>query len=159
MTSIDHWIEAHARFTPEKTALVFGDERIAYAALAARIGRLAGALAARHGIARGERIAYLGTNSPDQLLLTFAAARLGAILVPLNWRLAPPELAHALADSGARLLVHQRDFAATLAAMAAIAPLPETLVADPATGGLARQTLDDAPLAMAREAVRRKIPC
>ncbi|WP_371811436.1 class I adenylate-forming enzyme family protein [Stappia sp. 28M-7] len=146
MTSIDHWIEAHARFTPEKTALVFGDERIDYAALAARIGRLAGALATRHGITRGERIAYLGTNSPDQLLLTFAAARLGAILVPLNWRLAPPELAHALADSGARLLVHQPDFAATLAAMAAIAPLPETLVADPATGGLARQTLDDAPL-------------
>ncbi len=50
------------------------------------------------GVGRGERIAWLGYNHPDMLALLFAAARLGAILVPLNWRLAAAEHAAILRD-------------------------------------------------------------
>ncbi|MBL6432360.1 MAG: AMP-binding protein [Alphaproteobacteria bacterium] len=99
-----------------------------------RGGRQAGRLpAVRARIGRGDRFAYLGTNAPDTLALLFAAARLGAILVPLNWRLAPPELAHAVTDSGARLLIHQPAFAAAVAAMAQDGALPSAISADPAT--------------------------
>ena len=112
MTSIDSWIEAHARFTPDKPAVLFDGKVLTYREMAGAIGRLAGYLRSEHGIGCGDRFAYLGTNAPDTLVLLFAAARLGAILVPLNWRLAPPELAHAVTDSGARLLIHQPAFAA-----------------------------------------------
>ncbi|WP_349358677.1 AMP-binding protein [Stappia sp.] len=137
MTSIDSWIEAHARFTPDKPAIRFDAETLTYRDLARAVGEVAGLLRDGHGIGRGDRIAYLGTNAPDVVVLLFAAARLGAILLPLNWRLAPPELAHAVTDSGARLLVHQPDFAEAVADMAgAGAPVPR-LVSDPARGGLA----------------------
>ncbi len=146
MTSIDRWIEAHARFTPNKPALVFGPETLTYGDLAAAIGRVAAWLKADHRIGRGDRVAYLGLNAPDQLLLLFAAARLGAMLVPLNWRLAPPELAHAVGDAGAALVVHQPAFAATLAAMAASGTMPPAHASDPAGGGLVAQTADRFPL-------------
>jgi fatty-acyl-CoA synthase len=68
--------------------------------------RLAGA-----GIAAGDRVALLAANRPDYPALVFACARLGAILVPMNWRLAPAEHAFILADSGAKLLLTERGFA------------------------------------------------
>ena len=147
MTSIDHWIEAHARFTPNRPALVFEGATLTYGDMAGAIGRVAAWLRHTRGIGHGERIAYLGLNAPDQLLLLFAAARIGAVLVPLNWRLAPPELAHAVTDSGASLIIHQPAFAATLSAMGAIEAMPPAHLADPATGGLAASTADRLPVA------------
>ena len=63
------------------------------------------------GCARGDRVALLAENSADFLRASFACAGLGAILVPLNHRLAVPELAFVLADAGARTLVATRAFA------------------------------------------------
>ncbi|TCZ66210.1 acid--CoA ligase [Roseicella aquatilis] len=113
------WIEGHAAHTPDAAALTFGGERITYAALQARIAATAAALAAR-GIGRGDRVAFLGTNHPSQLVLLFACARLGAVQVPLNWRLAAPELRFILEDSGAALLAATRTMAE--AARAALPP-------------------------------------
>ena len=59
---------------------------------AQRIAQAACALKSQLGIGRGDRIAVLATNHPDYLVLLYACARLGAMLVPLNWRLAGPEL-------------------------------------------------------------------
>ena len=108
------WITRHAQRTPERPALNFGAASIGYAALARRIDAVAGALAAR-GVVRGERVAWLGLNHPDLLATLFACARLGAIFVPLNWRLAPPEHRAILADCTPMLLVAEAPFAAASA--------------------------------------------
>jgi acyl-CoA synthetase (AMP-forming)/AMP-acid ligase II len=78
--------------------------------LAAGIARCAAALAAR-SVGRGDRVAFLGQNHPSQIVLLFACARLGAVQVPLNWRLAAPELRFILKDSGSRLLLATPAFA------------------------------------------------
>lgn len=99
------WIDRRRIKSAEATALVFGENILTYADLAERIDRLANALAER-GVAAGSRVAYLGENHPAFLETLFAVANLGAIFVPLNSRLAAPEINFALADSGARVLIH-----------------------------------------------------
>jgi acyl-CoA synthetase (AMP-forming)/AMP-acid ligase II len=84
-------IDRHAAFTPGKTAIRFQGRTLTYATFAARIAAAARALKSRLGIGRGDRVAILSTNHPDYLVLLYACARLGAVLVPLNWRLAVPE--------------------------------------------------------------------
>jgi fatty-acyl-CoA synthase len=97
------WLERHADHVRAQAALRFEDAPIPYGELARQVESAAAALSAR-GVARGDRVAYLGHNHPSQIVLLFACARLGAIQVPLNWRLAAPEWSFILADSGARLL-------------------------------------------------------
>ncbi len=58
------------------------------------------------GVKKGDRVAYLGENHPAFVEVFFAAAQLGALFVPLNTRLAPPELHYALEDSGSTVLFH-----------------------------------------------------
>ncbi|MER6305853.1 long-chain fatty acid--CoA ligase [Streptomyces sp. NPDC001657] len=98
------WPARRARKTPHRTALIHGDTATTYAGLHERTTRLAHALRER-GIRRADRIAYLGPNHPSYLETLFAAGILGAVFVPLNTRLAGPELAYQLADSGAKALV------------------------------------------------------
>ncbi|SHH69991.1 acyl-CoA synthetase [Streptomyces sp. 3214.6] len=99
------WPARRARKTPHRTALVHGERSTDYRTLYARTTRLAHALRAR-GARRGDRIAYLGPNHPSYLETLFAAGTLGAVFVPLNTRLAGPEIAYQLADSGAKALVY-----------------------------------------------------
>ena len=99
------WPARRARKTPHRTALVHGEQSTDYRTLHTRTTRLAHALRAR-GIRRGDRIAYLGPNHPSYLETLFAAGTLGAVFVPLNTRLAGPEIAYQLADSGAKALVY-----------------------------------------------------
>ena len=66
------------------------DRTLTYAELAERIAQTARALKSQLGIGRGDRVAILAANHPDYLVLLYACARLGAMLVPLNWRLAVP---------------------------------------------------------------------
>ncbi|MFC7475620.1 AMP-binding protein [Dankookia sp. GCM10030260] len=108
------WIEAHP---PAAVALSGPGGTLTYAALHDRILAAAAMLAAR-GLGHGDRLGFLGQNHPAQLVLLFACARLGAILVPLNWRLAAPELRFILEDSGARLLAATREMAAAAGAAA-----------------------------------------
>lgn len=78
-----------------------------YLDLHRRATRLAHALSAQ-GVGHGDRVAYLGPNHPALLESWFATGLLGAIFVPLNWRLATPELAHMLTDSQTRILIHAK---------------------------------------------------
>ncbi len=98
-------IDRNAAFTPDKPALRFADGTWSYAAFADRIGRMASALKSELGVRRGDRVALLAMNHPDYLTLLYACARLGAILVPLNWRLAPPELQFILSNADVRAVV------------------------------------------------------
>lgn len=105
MDGIARWIDARATITPDRPALIGAAGRRTYRAMAADIARAARALSARAGIGPGDRVAILSGNSIAYLECLFAVARLGAIAVPLNIRLADEELAFQLADSGAALLI------------------------------------------------------
>ncbi len=110
-------IERNAAFCPDKPAIFFEGETLTYAAFSARIERTARALQAEVGIGRGDRVAVLGLNRPDYLVLLYACARLGAMLVPLNWRLAAAEQIFILGDADVRLLVLEQAFAGILPAL------------------------------------------
>ena len=110
MQSIDSWIICHANFRPQKTAIDFQGNQISYCEFAKLIGQTANFLSDQ-SIKQGDRVAYLGLNRPEMLALLFACARLGAILVPLNWRLTPKELSGIIEDCNASLLFHDPHYA------------------------------------------------
>ncbi|HWM17671.1 MAG TPA: long-chain fatty acid--CoA ligase, partial [Microbacterium sp.] len=62
------------------------------------------------GVCKGDSVAYIGENSPEFLATLFGCAQVGAVFVPVNTRLAPPEILHVLADSRTRMLIHDREF-------------------------------------------------
>ena len=112
----DHWVThvaRHARQQPHGVALRFAGASTTWADLARRSGALADALH-RRGVRPGDRLALLMTNRPEYVEALVAATALGAISVPVNFRLTPPELAHVLADSGARLVVVDPELAPLL---------------------------------------------
>jgi len=115
-------IERNAAFTPDKPAVVFDGSTLTYRALEERIAKAAQALKAELGVGRGDRVAILSLNHPDYLVLLYACARLGAILVPLNWRLAVAEQVFILSDAAAKVVVLQEAFAALLPQLAAALP-------------------------------------
>ena len=121
--SLAQWIERHAAFTPEQVALRFGDDALTYRDLTVRIARAAGALAALR-IGAGDRVAWLGQNHPATLVLLFACARLRAMLVPLSWRLAAPELRRMLDDCQPAALFAEPSFAETVERIGPAAPTP-----------------------------------
>jgi acyl-CoA synthetase (AMP-forming)/AMP-acid ligase II len=102
---IGSWTARRARKTPDRVAVVYAGREWTYAELHERVLRLAHALRGL-GVARGDRVAFLGPNHPAFLETLFAAGTLGAVFVPLNTRLAGPELADQLADSGTAVLIH-----------------------------------------------------
>ena len=107
-------IERNAAFAPDKPALHFEGATLSYAAFAARIEQASRALKSELGVGRGDRVAILSLNRPDYLVLLYACARLGAMLVPLNWRLAVAEQTFILSDAGAKVLVLEQAFAEVL---------------------------------------------
>jgi fatty-acyl-CoA synthase len=115
-------IERNAAFTPDKAATIFEGETLGYAVFSARIAQAARALKAEFGVGRGDRIAILSLNRPDYLVLLYACARLGAILVPLNWRLAVAEQLFILSDASVKVLVLEQAFAEVLPALATSLP-------------------------------------
>lgn len=112
-------IERNAAFTPDKAALHYQGTTWTYGFFSARIEALARALASQLGIRPGDRVAVLAMNHPDYLVLLYACARLGAMLVPLNWRLAVPEQLFILSDADVRALFVAEDFHAVAAAVKA----------------------------------------
>ena len=109
--SLAAWIARHAAFAPGKPAIRFEGGDWSYAEFQRRILRVSGTLQ-RLGVRRADAVAYLGLNRPELLALLFACARLGAMLAPLNWRLAPPEHARMLAACPPKLLFCEKGFAA-----------------------------------------------
>jgi fatty-acyl-CoA synthase len=115
-------IERNAAFTPNKAAIRFAGAELTYAALAGRIAQAARGLKSVLGVGRGDRVAILAANHPDYLVLLYACARLGAMLVPVNWRLAVPEQLFILKDAGVKALVVEQAFTAVVEPLAAAMP-------------------------------------
>jgi fatty-acyl-CoA synthase len=95
----------HASRTPDKAMVVFEGETTTYSQMAARSAALAGGLR-DHGVRPGDVVGLLAWNCPEMLETLFAANHLGAIAMPINWRLAAPEVRYILEHSGAKALVH-----------------------------------------------------
>ncbi|MEV6038420.1 long-chain fatty acid--CoA ligase [Nonomuraea sp. NPDC052116] len=98
---IGSWPARRARMTPERVAVTYRGHDRTYRELSERAYRLASAL----GVGRGERVAFLGVNQPALVETLFAAGLVGAVFVPLNARLARPELRYILEDAQASVLV------------------------------------------------------
>ncbi|HEX7353928.1 MAG TPA: long-chain fatty acid--CoA ligase [Mycobacteriales bacterium] len=111
------WPYRRARITPDAPAIEQAGRSYTYRELAERVDALAAGLAAR-GVARGDRVAYLGANDIAAFETFFAAGRLGAVFVPLNTRLAPPEIRYLVDDSGVRALVFRPEVRDLVAAAA-----------------------------------------
>src|SRR5215510_3296845 len=94
----------HAMRTPDRAITVFEGETCTYGEMATRAAALAGGLQ-DHGVGAGDVVALLSYNCPEFLETFFAANHLGAIAMPINWRLAAPEVRYILDHSGARALV------------------------------------------------------
>jgi len=103
-TGLGSMIAKRARLTPFRDAITFEGETWTYQYLASRIDRFAGALAAG-GVGAGDRVGYIGLNHPNFFVAMFACARLGAIFVPINFRLIGPELTFIVEDSGCTVMI------------------------------------------------------
>ena len=117
--------------------LVYGDERVSFDAFHRAVAALAAALAAR-GVGKGDRVALAMRNLPEWPVAFMAVTALGAIVVPLNAWWTGEELAFALEDSGARLLIADADRWARIAPHAAGLPLQGAVVSRGAADGAER---------------------
>ena len=107
------WLKKWAEYSPQKVALKCLDSgrSFTYSKFFQGSVSLANALNREFKITKGDRVAVLAQNEPEHLFLFFALQRLGAILVPVNFRLAAREVDHVLADSGAKLFIYQECYA------------------------------------------------
>lgn len=103
---IGNWVTVHARRTPQRLALIDGNtgQRTTYGELEQRTNALADALRAR-GTRKGDRVAMMALNSPQFLEVAIAVAKLGAVLVPINFRLVAPEVRYILEDCAPGVLL------------------------------------------------------
>ena len=137
---LDGWMGKRRAKSPDKIALIVDDEQITYRELADAADRIS-ALLRQRGVRKGDTVAYLGENSPQFLQVLFGTVQLGAVFVPVNTRLATPEISHVLTDSGARVLFHDPVFAANAVLSAAagtiehMIPTGEGSVDRPELGG------------------------
>lgn len=103
----------HAARQPDTTAITCAGLSLTYAELHAESNRIGHALAAS-GVGRGDRVSYLGVESVHYYATYFACAKIGAVLVPVNFRLTRPEVEHILRDSGSTLLFVDADLRAAV---------------------------------------------
>jgi long-chain acyl-CoA synthetase len=106
---------------PDAVAIRHGERELTYGELDERSNRLAHALAAA-GARPGSRIAHLDRSAPEVVELLAAVSKLGAVAVPLNWRLAAPELTRIVTDAAAPLMIAGPAFAGTAAEVAGAVP-------------------------------------
>jgi len=107
--NICDWIERGAETAPDKTALHFEGSVSTYFEFARSVEDYADQLQLNFGVERGDRVAFLGLNSPDFLFLMFACARIGAMIAPLNWRLARTELSVLIRATEPRVFIADPD--------------------------------------------------
>jgi fatty-acyl-CoA synthase len=125
---IGSWPRRRARIAPADPALVHEGRQWTYGEVAGRVEQLRDGLS-RLGVSAGDRVAYLGPNHPSFVETMFATMAAGAIFVPLNTRLAPPELAHMLRDAGVRAFVWASDCDRAARAALEQAPIELRIVA------------------------------
>jgi O-succinylbenzoate-CoA ligase len=114
--NIGSLLTKRAYLSPQLEAIVEPviGRRLSYTELNAATNRVANALLGL-GVRKGDRVALLLMNGAEFVESFFAAAKIGAVVVPLNWRLVPDELEFILADSGAKVLLYSEEFAASAA--------------------------------------------
>ncbi|MFJ5884326.1 long-chain fatty acid--CoA ligase [Kitasatospora cineracea] len=158
---IGSWPARRARRSPDRVALLHRDRPVTYRELHERVLRAANGLRVL-GVRGGDRVAYLGGNHPAFLETLFACGLLGAVFVPLNTRLAGPELAHVLTDSGSSVLVHAPGHAQAVAGLRTGTPVRRfvALEADrPAAGDTRYEELLAAPPEPVDLSVGHQDPC
>jgi fatty-acyl-CoA synthase len=130
---VGSWPARRARMAPDRLVFRQAERSLTYRELARRVDVLAGALAER-GVGRGDRVVHLGPNDIATFETFFATTRLGAIFVPLNLRLAPPEIRELIADCEPKLAIYGAESAPLTAAANDGVPLvaidPSTIVDD-----------------------------
>ncbi len=107
--TIDRWLRDRARLTPARVAIEHPGGEVTYGELEERSDRLAETLLAR-GLQRGDRVATLTGNSPEHVEAFYACAKSGLMLMPLNWRLSPVELAYQVDDAEPALLLAEEEY-------------------------------------------------
>jgi fatty-acyl-CoA synthase len=110
MPGIGYWLTNRERLTPDKEAVVDRGRRLTYRQLNRRVNRLTRSLQGL-GLKSGDRVGILAYNCLEFVEVIMATAKLGLILVPLNWRLTPTELAFILNDSGTETLLFDPELA------------------------------------------------
>jgi long-chain acyl-CoA synthetase len=113
MFPISHILPRARALYPDRLAVWDGEKRFTFEELGRRVDMLVGALKAR-GVKRGDRVGILDVNSYRYAEAYYACAQAGMILLPLNSRLAPPELKYVLNDSGATALIVTEPFLGAL---------------------------------------------
>ncbi|MET8088244.1 long-chain fatty acid--CoA ligase [Micromonospora sp. NPDC005237] len=125
---IGAWLAKRRLKSPDQIAIIHGDRSpMTYRQFADATDRISAVLRER-GVGNGDSVAYLGENSPELLQVMFGAAQVGAVFVPVNTRLAAPEIGYVLADCAARVLIHDPDFAVPVASAAGSARAPYVIV-------------------------------
>jgi len=120
--NVGDWIRKRAVLSSEKTAVIFEEKEFTYRQVNERTNQLAHAMIDR-GIKKGDRVAALFHNCHQFLEVYFAAAKLGAIFVPLNFRLAGPELEYMLNDCRTEMLIYNHDFTETVDSIRSAIPV------------------------------------
>ena len=116
ITTLADVVRVHGRDRPDAPALIVGDHTITFGELDRRSNRVAQALAAA-GVGFGDRVAFVERNGAEFFDVVFGLAKLGAVAVPVNWRLAAPEMRQIIDDAGAALVIVGADFVGHLEAV------------------------------------------
>jgi long-chain acyl-CoA synthetase len=101
---------------PDKAALICDDRTLTYAELDRESCQVANALIAA-GVGAGDRVGFVGKNISEYFTLTFGAAKINAVTVAVNWRLAPPEMAYILDNAEVKVVLIEGEFLDHLAKM------------------------------------------
>jgi len=129
MVNLSSFIRFHALRDPERLAVVYKDQRVSYAALMRRIETTAGFLAAR-GIKPDDVVAVFMKNSAAFLEIAMAVSHLGAVFLPINFRLATDEVRYVTENAGAKFLIADAEFAAIVKSLPNVALLDEAAQAN-----------------------------
>jgi len=113
---VHHYLEFYARNTPEAPCFTRQDNTINYDEVDAIANQVANGFLDQ-GVQKGQRVAILGENAVEHCFWLMGASKVGAVSVPLNYRLAPAELAFVIGDANARVLLVLEGMEETLAAL------------------------------------------
>jgi long-chain acyl-CoA synthetase len=128
MSTVAEIIRTHGRERPDQGALEVSDRSITFGELDRRSNQVAAALAAE-GVGYDDRVAFIDKNGPEWFEVTFGTAKLGAVNVSVNWRLAPPEMAQIITDARATVVIVGPEFTAHIEKVESELPGVRTIVA------------------------------
>ena len=133
------WIAHHALVRGDKLAMhdLATGRKFTYREMNERNSRLAQALRDEFGITRGDRVAVLAENDTNFFETQFACWKLGAIFVPLNWRLSIPELEYIVGDAGPDVIIHDDQFADNATKLAELCDIAHRITWGPSIGDAA----------------------